>query len=385
MEKKNNIDMQLLYRQIEELKLNINRKEDDLKNLINEKDNIIKKLNEKLLEQENRITNNEKEIKILNEKILTQENKIANNENENKKLKVQIEEINRKNEKELKEKENQINKINNSVSNQEKDIKIIKADLDNINIHLTLKCFIRKSFRERISSELSKIKILEEKYGFLSSIGIKLLVPQHDYEIEGFIKAPENSPYRNGIFNFVLKYPEDYPISPPEFLFKTRIFHCNVNGSGRNDLNGFIRKNWKPDTELSIILSNLYEFFIFNDPKSPFDCCIAEIYKRNHYEFENKCQEYVKKYALLEFNNKLDYLFQNNSYSKRKFSDSFLTSVYVESLQEWQLDKSEIFGRIYDKNLVLISGNTIFNRMNHPNDIQSNLNKQIIFIIPNLM
>jgi len=33
------------------------------------------------------------------------------------------------------------------------------------------------------------MSILEEKYGFLSSIGIKLLVPQYDYEIEGFIKA----------------------------------------------------------------------------------------------------------------------------------------------------------------------------------------------------
>ena len=319
MENKKNIDIHIILRQIEELKLNINKKEDDLKNLINEKDNIIKMLNEKLLEQENRITNNEKEIKILNEKLITQ--------------KVQIEEKDKKSEKGFKEKENQINAINNSVISQEKEIETIKTDLNNINIHLTLKCFTRKSFRDRISSELSKLKILEEKYGFLSSIGIKLLVPTHDNEIEGFIKAPENSFYKNGIFNFVIKYPEDYPMRSPIVVFKTKIFHCNVNINGRNDFISFLGKSWKEDIDLSIIFSNFYEFFIFQNPDSPFDWNIAEIYRGNRYEFENRCQEYVKNNALLEFNEKLDYLFQKNYYIKRQFSDSFFTSVFVESIK----------------------------------------------------
>lgn len=368
------MDMQIIFRQIEELKLNINRKEDDLKNLINEKDKIIKILNEKLLEQENRITNNEKEIKILNEKILTQESK--------------IEKIDTKNGKELKEKENLINKINNSLTNQEKEIKEIKTDLNNINIHLTLKCFTRKSFRERISSELFKVKILEEKYGFLSSIGIKLLVPQHDYEIEGFIKAPENSFYKNGIFNFVLKFPEDFPHKSPILMFKTRIFHCNVSKEGKNDFSQFLYRFWKENTELSIILGNLYEFFIFHCPQSPFNRETAELYIRNNYEFKNKCQEYVKKYALLEFNENLDYLFQNNSYSKRQFSDSSFTSVFVETLKEERISKGENtnFERIYnDKNILLIVGNKVFSRLNDFKDIQNNLNNEIIFIFPNFI
>ena len=62
----NIIDIQTIFNQIEELKVIINKKEDDLKNIINEKDNLIKNLNEKLLNQESRIKNNEKEIKKLN-------------------------------------------------------------------------------------------------------------------------------------------------------------------------------------------------------------------------------------------------------------------------------------------------------------------------------
>ena len=253
---------------------------------------------------------------------------------------------------------------------------------------MTLKCFKRKSFRERISSELSKVKILEEKYGFLSSIGIKLLVPQHDYEIEGFIKAPENSSYKNGIFNFVLKFHEDYPHKSPILMFITRIFHCNVSNEGKNDFSQFLYRFWKENTELSIILGNLYEFFLFHCPQSPFDREAAELYIRNNYEFKNKCQEYVKKYALLEFNENLDYLFQNNSYSKRQFSDSSFTSVFVEILKEERISKGENtnFERIYnDKNILLIVGNKVFSRLNDFKDIQNYLNNEIIFIFPNFI
>ena len=125
-------------------------------------------------------------------------------------------------------------------------------------------------------------------------------MPDHDYEIEGFIKAPENSFYRNGIFNFALKYPEDYPANSPLLIFKTKIFHCNVFEKQKNDFNKFLYLSWKED-DLSIILGNLYGFFIFHNLYDPFDCNSAEIYIRNHHEFEIKCQEYVKKYASLEF------------------------------------------------------------------------------------
>ena len=62
----NNKEIGEILNQIEELKLIINKKEDDLKNEINEKDDVIKKINKKLLNQENQIKNNENEIKKLN-------------------------------------------------------------------------------------------------------------------------------------------------------------------------------------------------------------------------------------------------------------------------------------------------------------------------------
>ena len=69
--------------------------------------------------------------------------------------------------------------------------------------------------------EFEHLKDLEREYGFLNSIQTKLLVPERINEIEGFMKAPDNSPYKDGIFNFIIKYPDNYPEMGPELILKT--------------------------------------------------------------------------------------------------------------------------------------------------------------------
>ena len=110
-----------IYTLIESLKINMNKKEDDLKNQINEKDQLIKELNCKLLNQENRIKENENEIKSLN---------------------IKIERLTKENNNELKDNKNKINKISNLLSNQEKklneiynkNISTLKNSNENIQI-----------------------------------------------------------------------------------------------------------------------------------------------------------------------------------------------------------------------------------------------------------
>ena len=47
-----------------------------------------------------------------------------------------------------------------------------------------------------------------------------------------YINGPEGSVYENGVFEFQLNFPTEYPFKPPECKFKTRIYHCNVNSQG---------------------------------------------------------------------------------------------------------------------------------------------------------
>ena len=234
---------------------------------------------------------------------MNQEIKIQNQENDIRQLNIKIEELNKQNEIKFKEKENKINTINNTILNHEKEIEKIKyhfnIEISNIKKDSMFKCFSNQSFKDIICNEISRVEILEKKYAFLSSIGIKILLPKNDYEIEGFIKAPDNSPYKNGIFNFIIKYHENYPIRGPQLIIKTKILHRHVSNDGYCCIN--LLSNWNKDINLSIILCILYEFFVSNENSAGYHNVAYALLEKNYSLFEKKCQEYVNQYALKDF------------------------------------------------------------------------------------
>ena len=122
-----------IYALIESLKINMNKKEDDLKNQINEKDQLIKELNDNLLNQEK---------------------KIKENENEIIKLKTKIENLNKENKSELNEIKDKINKNNNLNSNQENKLNEIYKNNEFVD-----KIIPKEKF-------FSRIQILFQSYEF---------------------------------------------------------------------------------------------------------------------------------------------------------------------------------------------------------------------------
>lgn len=47
------------------------------------------------------------------------------------------------------------------------------------------------------------------------------------------LQGPSETPYASKTFKLTLAYPSNYPYAPPEVLFKTPIYHPNVDFSGR--------------------------------------------------------------------------------------------------------------------------------------------------------
>ena len=355
---------------------------EDLKNIINEKDELIKKLNEMVLNQEKRINNNENEIKKLKEK----------------------------NEKQFIENKNNIDKINSKLSNQEKDVaKLIKInkknpvrsneEIDEINEKNINRYITNFSNKEKIMKELHELKGLEKTYGFLSCIGVKLLLKHNFNEIEGFIRAPDNSPYKNGIFNFIVKLPEDYR-DKPEVKFKTRIFHTEATEDNSKCCIYWDFLNIPNEgISLSLILIGIYEFFLgnnrngyANEAKKLYD----NLYKTKNFDlFNQKCQEYTRKYASDKFDSKLIYLFQdyydygtefdNSRYIFYDFIDNTSKSlVLIGSKSVGEIMQRFFWKYSQEKRIVLLSGNNIYYLEKHMHDSIELLDSHIIFISRNI-
>jgi ubiquitin-conjugating enzyme E2 N len=57
------------------------------------------------------------------------------------------------------------------------------------------------------------------------------------------IAGPEGTPYEGGLYEAELYLPEEYPMVPPKVLFKTKIYHPNIDKLGnylKSETNIFI-------------------------------------------------------------------------------------------------------------------------------------------------
>ncbi|OZJ02558.1 Ubiquitin-conjugating enzyme E2-18 kDa [Bifiguratus adelaidae] len=52
------------------------------------------------------------------------------------------------------------------------------------------------------------------------------------FEWEALIAGPDDTPYEGGVFPATLKFPKDYPLSPPTMKFTCDMYHPNVYPDG---------------------------------------------------------------------------------------------------------------------------------------------------------
>jgi len=116
------------------------------------------------------------------------------------------------------------------------------------------------------------------------------------YNWEGVMFGPADSPYAGGVFNVNIQFPVDYPFKPPRVLFKTKIYHPNINAQGFICLD-ILKQNWSPALTISKVLLSVLSMLTDPNPKDPLEPEIATQYTENRSLYDTTAREWTQMYA----------------------------------------------------------------------------------------
>lgn len=72
----------------------------------------------------------------------------------------------------------------------------------------------------------------------------------------GTLSGPDSTPYANLTFKLAFTFPSNYPYAPPNVVFKTPIYHPNVDFSGRICLD-ILKEKWSAVLNVMSVLLSL--------------------------------------------------------------------------------------------------------------------------------
>ncbi|CAG9314283.1 unnamed protein product [Blepharisma stoltei] len=82
------------------------------------------------------------------------------------------------------------------------------------------------------------------------------LIDNDFYHWGGILIGPPETPFEGGRFQFEILFPRDFPQSPPEFYFKTIIFHPNVDSNGKA-CTMLLNYKWQSATTVESIIDSI--------------------------------------------------------------------------------------------------------------------------------
>jgi ubiquitin-protein ligase len=114
--------------------------------------------------------------------------------------------------------------------------------------------------------------------------------------------GPHESPYEGGIYNGIIKFPENYPHKPPTIKFISKLFHPNVYPDGKLCISilheGADTTNYEHESERWRPVHNVHTIFIsiislLNDsnPDSAANIDAAKLFRENKKEYYLKIKK----------------------------------------------------------------------------------------------
>merc|ERR1712039_415715 len=128
---------------------------------------------------------------------------------------------------------------------------------------------------KRIQKELNKINTNDA-----GMFNIEPVDSSNILKCQATILGPEGTPYEGGVFFLNIHFPQDYPFKPPKVQFITRLYHCNVDPSGKICLD-LLKTEWNPKNTIGDVLEQICNLMAAPNPSSPVVQGIAELYSKD--------------------------------------------------------------------------------------------------------
>ena len=141
-----------------------------------------------------------------------------------------------------------------------------------------------------------------------SDLGLSVgLVDENNfYKWSVVIFGPTETIYEGGFFRAILTFPEDYPNSPPQMQFTTKMWHPNIYKDGKVCISILhppgtdkfneqekAEERWRPSLGAEEILLSVISMLNDPNPDSPANIDAAVMFRKNREEYNSKVRSLV--------------------------------------------------------------------------------------------
>lgn len=147
----------------------------------------------------------------------------------------------------------------------------------------------------RIRKELDKIRTTT----LLANIGASAgpINKTNIFEWNVILTGPKKTPYENNVYQLLMKFPKNFPNSPPSINFKTKIFHPNVSSKGEVCVSS-IGSLWNENNDIITILYSIFQMLKEPNLEHGINEEAINLYKNDIQNFKLKVKEYNELYSI---------------------------------------------------------------------------------------
>ena len=159
-----------------------------------------------------------------------------------------------------------------------------------------------------VARELLKRQLLELQRDESSGFSVGLEDDSDWFKWRVIFEGPPDTLYAGGLFSALLKFPTDFPNSPPEMRFETAMFHPNIYPDGRVCISilhppGADRFNeqeraeerWRPILGVEAILLSVISMLADPNLSSPANMDAAVMMRNERDVYVKKVKQLVRK------------------------------------------------------------------------------------------